>query len=415
MKFNTILLHGTEEIPFSGSMESESTLPPVCQTSAFRHTSAKRMEQIFHNKAPGFSYTRLGNPTVEAFEKRMTVLEGGIASVACASGMAAVFNALMNILRAGDEIVSSASLYGGSIDLFRELESFEIRTHYVENHDAEAFLKKTNDRTRCYFAETIGNPKLDVTDIRSLADLAHSQGLPLFIDNTAATAYLVKPIELGADIVVNSTSKYINGSSNSISGVITDGGKFRWDAKKYPGLREFSKFGPFAYIVKLRNGFFRNTGGCLSPQNAFYNIIGMETLGLRMERISGNALVLARWLQKEFPDIVVNYPGLETNPCYAIAKKQFDGHFGGILTIRVGTRERAYRILDQLKIPLQVSNIGDTKTLVLHPESTLAVHSTEEEKEAAGVYDDLIRVSVGIEDVEDLMEDFGRAIRETFM
>lgn len=342
----------------------------------------------------------------------MTVLEGGIASVACASGMAAVFNALMNILQAGDEIVSSASLYGGSIDLFRELESFGITTHYVENNNPEAFRGKTNEHTRCYFAETIGNPKLDVTDIRSLADLAHSQGLPLFVDNTVATAYLVKPLELGADIVINSTSKYVNGSSNGISGVITDGGKFCWDAKKYPGLHEFVKFGPFAYVVKLRNGFFRNTGACLSPQNAFYNILGLETLGLRMERISDNALTLARWLTENYPELTVNYPGLETNPCYAIAKKQFGGHYGGILTIRVGSRERAYRILDSLKIPLQVSNIGDTKTLVIHPESTLAVHSTEEEKAAAGVYDDLIRVSVGIEDVEDLEEDFGRAIRD---
>ncbi|MCD8325042.1 MAG: aminotransferase class I/II-fold pyridoxal phosphate-dependent enzyme [Clostridiales bacterium] len=413
MKFNTTLLHGTEEIPFFGDAESGATLPSVCQASAFRHTSAKRMEQIFHNKAPGFSYTRLGNPTVEAFEKRMTVLEGGVASVACASGMAAVFNALMNILRAGDEIVSSASLYGGTIDLFCEMESFGITTHYVKNNDLDAFREKTNDRTRCYFAETIGNPKLDVTDIRSLAELAHSQGLPLFVDNTVATAYLVKPIELGADIVINSTSKYVNGTSNSISGVITDGGKFCWDAKKYPGLSEFAKFGPFAYVAKLRNGFFRNTGGCMAPQNAFYNMIGLETLWLRMERISDNALILARRLQESFPDFTVNYPGLETNPSHEIAKKQFTGHFGGILTIRVGSRERAYRILDSLKIPLQVSNIGDTKTLVLHPESTLAVHSTEEEKAAAGVYDDLIRVSVGIEDVEDLIEDFERAIRES--
>ncbi len=412
MKFNTTLLHGTEDIPFYGDMQSGATQPPVCQSGAFRCTSAKRLEQIFQNKAPGFSYTRLGNPTVEAFEKRMTVLEGGIASVACASGMSAVFNGLMNIVRAGDEIVSSASLYGGTIDLFRELERFGITTRYAENNDLKAFREKSFELTRCYFAETIGTPKLYVTDIRSRADLAHSQGLPLFADNTAATAYLVKPIELGADIVINSASKYINGSSNSISGVITDGGKFHWDTKKYPGLCGFEKFGPFAYIAKLRNGFFRNTGGCLSPQNAFYNIIGMETLGLRMERISDNALRLARWLQKEFPDLTVNYPGLETNPCYAIAEKQFGGHYGGILTIRVGSRERAYRILDSLKIPLQVSNIGDIRTLVIHPESTLAVHSTEEEKTAAGVYDDLIRVSVGIEDAEDLMGDFGRAIRE---
>ena len=278
MKFNTALLHTN----FSGDKNTGATLTPIYQSSAFEQSTAEQLAKIFANRAPGYSYTRISNPTVDAFEKRMTALEGGIASIACASGMAALSNALLNILRAGDEIVSSASLYGGSIDLFKDLEAFGITTHFVKNNDFEAFKKATNAHTRVYFAETIGNPGMDVTDIKGLSELAHEQGLPLIIDNTVATAYLVKPLELGADIVVNSTSKYINGTSNGISGVLTDGGKFEWDTEKYPGMKAYKKFGGFAYTAKLRNGLFRNTGACLSPQNAFLNMIGMETLGLRM-------------------------------------------------------------------------------------------------------------------------------------
>ena len=261
-----------------------------------------------------------------------------------------------------------------------------------------------------YFAETIGNPRLDVTDIKTLSELAHKNGVPLIIDNTVATAYLVKPLSLGADVVVNSTSKYINANSSAISGVITDGGKFKWDIEKYPSMKDFKKFGPFAYTAKLRNGLFRNTGACLSPQNAFYNSIGMETLGLRMERICSNARKLAEFFNSEYSDITVNYPGLENSKWHDISKEQFGENAGGIITIRTGSKEKAFGIINALKLPLIVSNIGDTKTLVIHPESTLNVHSTEEEKKTAGVFDDLIRISVGIEDIEDLIEDFRQAI-----
>ena len=395
MKFNTALLHGD----FRGDKVTGSTLTPIYQSSAFEHKTAEELEKIFHNQAPGYSYTRIANPTIDAFEKRMTALEGGVASVACASGMAALYNAFCNILRAGDEIVSSASLYGGSIDLFRDLESFGITTRYVENNNWEQFQEATNEHTRLYFAETIGNPRLDVTDIKTLSELAHKNGVPLIIDNTVATAYLVKPLSLGADVVVNSTSKYINANSSAISGVITDGGKFKWDIEKYPSMKDFKKFGPFAYTAKLRNGLFRNTGACLSPQNAFYNSIGMETLGLRMERICSNARKLAEFFNSEYSDITVNYPGLENSKWHDIAKEQFGENAGGIITIRTGSKEKAFGIINALKLPLIVSNIGDTKTLVIHPESTLNVHSTEEEKKTAGVFDDLIRISVGIEDI----------------
>lgn len=406
MKFNTSLLHaGVERGERYGS-----TLPPIYQTSAFEQETALDLEKIFENKAPGYCYTRVANPTVTSFENRITKLEGGIASVACASGMAAIFNALTNILQSGDEIVSSASLYGGSIDLFKDLEAFGITTKYVENNNWEEIETAFSDRTRLVFAETIGNPGLDVTDVERLGALAHERKVPLIIDNTTATSYLFRPLEHGADIVVNSSSKYINGSSNSISGVLTDGGKFKWNKEKYPGLAEYVKFGPMAYIAKLRNGLFRNTGACLSPQNAFLNQIGMETLGLRMERQCGNALALAKWLEENYPDIIVNYPGLDSSRWHDIAIKQLQNGFGAILTIRVGSRERAFGLMDALKIPYTLSNIGDTKTLVIHPASTISLHSTEKQQEDAGVFDDLIRISVGIEDIEDLTEDFAQAI-----
>lgn len=407
MRFNTALLHGD----FRGDAATGATLTPVYQSSAFEHKTAEELEKIFHNQAPGYSYTRIANPTIDAFEKRMTALEGGAASVACASGMAALYNAFCNILQAGDEIVSSASLYGGSIDLFRDLESFGITTRYVENNNWDEFQAATNEHTRLYFAETIGNPRLDVTDIKTLSELAHKNGVPLIMDNTVATAYLVRPLSLGADVVVNSTSKYINANSSAISGVITDGGKFKWDVEKYPGMKAFKKFGPFAYTAKLRNGLFRNTGACLSPQNAFYNSIGMETLGIRMERICSNAKKLAEFFSSEYKDITVNYPGLKSSRWHDIATAQFGGNAGGIITIRTGNKAKAFAIINALKLPLIVSNIGDTKTLVIHPESTLNVHSTEEEKKTAGVFDDLIRISVGIEDIEDLIEDFRQAIK----
>jgi O-acetylhomoserine (thiol)-lyase len=323
--------------------------------------------------------------------------------------MAALFNAMTNILQSGDEIVSSASLYGGTIDLFRDLEAFGITTRYVENNNWEEIEAAMNDRTRLVFAEVIGNPRLDVTDVEHLAELAHKAGVPLIIDNTTATAYLFQPLRHGADIVVNSSSKYINGSSNSISGVLTDSGKFKWNKEKYPGLADYVKFGPMAYIAKMRNGLFRNTGACLAPQNAFLNQIGMETLGLRMERQCGNAFALAQWLEETYPDVEVNYPGLKSSAWHEIAEKQFANGFGAIVTIRVGSRERAFGLIDALEIPYTLSNIGDTKTLVIHPASTISLHSTEKQREDAGVFDDLIRISVGIEDIEDLKEDFANA------
>lgn len=405
--FNTTLLHGIDnKDPFG------ATHVPIYQSSAFRHESAEELEQIFANKAMGFSYTRINNPTIEAFEKRIAKLEGGVGSIACASGMAALTNAILNILQSGDEILAGCGLYGGTVELFDELESFGITTRYVKENVPQEYETLISDRTRLIFAETIGNPKLDVTDIAAVAQVAHAHGLPFMVDNTTATPYLIQPLKLGADIVVHSSSKYINGSSNAISGVLIYGGKFKWDAQRYPGMKPFLKFGPFAYLAKLRNGLFRNMGACLSPQNAFLNNLGLETLGLRVERQCSNALKLAEYIKSLDTGVAVNYPGCPDSPYHELAKKQLHGGYGAILTLRAGSKERAFAIINALKLPLIVSNIGDTKTLVIHPASTIAAHLSKEAQRESGVYEDQIRISVGIEDIEDLKQDFKNAIEK---
>ncbi len=405
MNFNNRLLHDRVTRETNGA-----TLPPIYQSSAFEQETAQDLAGIFANKKLGYCYTRVSNPTVTAFENRIAGLEGGIASVATSSGMAALSCALLNILQAGDEIISSASLYGGTIDLFRDIEAFGIKTVYVQNNNWEQIESSFTERTKVVFAETIGNPCLDVTDIDRLSQIAHAHGVPLIIDNTTATPYLIRAIEHGADIVVNSSSKYINGNSNSISGVLTDSGKFKWTKEKYGVLGEYIKFRPMAYIAKLRNGLFRNLGTCLSPFNAYMNVVGLETLGLRMDRQCENALKLASWFEGNFQDVTVNYPGLDSSRWHDIACSELSHGYGAILTIRVGSKQRAFEIMNKLTIPYILSNIGDTKTLVVHPASTISLHSNEKELENAGVFDDLIRISVGIEDVEDLIEDFRKAM-----
>lgn len=406
MGFNTKILHEA----WTGDDVTGATLAPIYQSSAFYQPSAEQHEKLFNNKAMGYSYTRINNPTINAFENKMTVLEEGIATVACSSGMAAITNALLNIVNAGQEIVASTSLYGGSIDVFHDFEAFGIKTVFVDIGNDEEIENAINENTRAIFAETIGNPKLDVVDIVHVAELAHKHGLPLIMDNTVATAYLIRPLSLGADVVVNSTSKYINGNSNSIGGTITINGKFKWDKEKYPGMAPYLKFGTFAYTAKLRNGLFRNIGTCMAPQTAYYNLIGLETLGLRMERACSNALKLAEHLEG-IDGVTVNYPGLASSKWNEVANRVLENGYGAILTIRVGSKEKAFQVINSLTIPRIVSNIGDTKTLIIHPESTLNAHSTEKEKVEAGVFDDLIRISVGIEDVEDLIEDFENALK----
>lgn len=407
MKFNTALLHGN----FSGDETTGATLTPIFQSSAFGQKSAEQIEKIFHNQAPGFAYSRISNPTVAAFESRITYLEEGIGSVATSSGMAAITATFLNILQSGDEIISTSSVFGGTLDLFRDLENFGIKVCFIDSITKENLDMTVTENTKAVFAETIGNPKLDVTDIRKSAELIHSYNLPFILDNTTATACLVRGINLGADIIINSSSKYINGSSNSISGIITDSGNYKWTADRYPSMKEYVQFGKFAFIAKLRNDTFRNIGCCLSPMNAYFNAIGLETLSLRMERHCQNALRLAEFFENQDGIRAVNYPLLKSSPYSDTAMSQFKGKGGGIFTIRLYTKERAFDFINHLKYAVNITNIGDTKTLVIHPASTIYAHSTQAEQEKAGVYDDLIRVSVGIEDIEDLLEDFAEALK----
>ncbi len=406
MKFDTSLLHGN----FKGDSSTGATLVPVYQSSAFGQETAEQIEKIFHNKAAGFAYTRISNPTTASFENRITYLEGGIASVAVSSGMAAISATFLNILSAGDEIISKNSIFGGTLDLFKDLEHLGIKIHLIDEITEDELKKYVNENTKAVFAETIGNPKLDVTDVKKSSEIIHSFGLPFILDNTTATTYLVKGIDLGADIIINSASKYINGNSNSISGVITDSGNFKWTAEKYPIMKDYVKFGKFAFTAKLKNDTFRNLGCCVSPTNSFYNSLGLETLSLRMERHCSNALALAESLEGLTGVREVFYPLLKSSSYYDIANSQFNGKGGGILTLRLFTKERAFAFINQLKYAINITNIGDTKTLVIHPSSTIYAHSNEEEQAKAGVYDDLIRVSVGIEDIEDLKQDFKEAL-----
>ena len=405
MNFNTSLLHGGV-----GEYGHGSTQTPIYQVSAFSHESSEKLEKVFSNQAAGFAYSRIGNPTVDAFEKRIAAIEGGIGAVACSSGMAAVTMSILNLLSAGDEVIAGSGLFGGTIDLFGDLTQLGITTRFVDTVTADSIRALINEHTKAVFAELIGNPKLDIVDIEKVSEVCHQHGIPLIIDSTTATPYLVHPFEHGADIVVHSASKYINGGGNSISGIIIDSGNFRWNTAKYPGFAEYKKFGKFAYLAKLRGGIWRNTGACLSPFNAYMNCVGLETLGLRMERICDNALKLAEFLQTQ-EGITVNYPALEDNPYFPLVRTQLHGKGGAILTIRAGSKEKAFKLINNLKYALIATNIGDVRTLVIHPASTIYLHSNEKQRESAGVYEDTIRVSVGIEDIEDLIEDFGNAIR----
>ena len=335
MEFQTKLLHGKAVDNYANG----STVPPISLANAFAYESSEQLEKVFQNRAPGFAYTRIANPTVDAFERRVNELEGGIGGVACSSGMSAVTLSLLNILQAGDEVIAGSALFGGTLDLLHDLEAFGIKVHFIPRVEKALIEPFLTDKTRAVFGEIVGNPALNVMDVRETADFLHGKGVPLIVDSTTSTPYLLNPIQYGADVVVHSTSKYINGSGDAISGIIIDSGNFSWSPERYPGMKEYKKYGKFAYLVKLRNGIWRNMGGCLAPMNAYLNIIGMETLGLRMERVCNNAFRLAQALEK-LEGVSVNYPLLESSPYHELAEKQLSGKGGAILTIRAGSNER---------------------------------------------------------------------------
>lgn len=407
LRFDSLLVHGGLEPGPSGA-----TAIPIVQSSAFAYDTAESLEDVFRGRRPGQVYTRIGNPTAEALERRLALLEGGGAAVATASGMAAITAAVLTIARAGDEILSSSSLFGGTFSLFRDtLSNYGIATRFVDPLDLDAFRAGVNERTRLVFVETIGNPKLDVPDVPALARIAREAGVPLVVDATVTTPALATGAQLEADLVVHSISKYIGGTGNSIGGAIVDRGTFDWGNGKYPHFDPYHKrYRPYAFAARLRKLIHKDIGGCIAPMNAFLFSEGVQTLSLRMERHCGNAMALARFLAGHPAVRWVNYPGLPDSPHHEVATRLYGGRYGGLLTFGTGDKASAFRAIDGLRIAKNLANIGDAKTLVIHPASTICVDFGPEERALMGVPDDLVRVSAGIEDIRDLIEDFGRAL-----
>ncbi|MDQ3689202.1 MAG: O-acetylhomoserine aminocarboxypropyltransferase/cysteine synthase [Chloroflexota bacterium] len=414
----TLALHaGQQPDPTTGARAV-----PIYATSSYNFTDADHAARLFALQEFGNIYTRIMNPTTDVFEQRIAALEGGVAALGVASGQAAETLTILNLARAGDNIVSSTSLYGGTYNLFAyTLPRFGIEVRWVEGNAPEDFEAQTDERTKGYFIETIGNPRLDVPDIATIADAAHRHQLPLIIDNTFA-AILAKPIEHGADIVIHSATKWIGGHGTSIGGVVIDAGKFDWAGSprfadftdpdpSYHGVSYTGAFGPLAFIIKLRVQLLRDVGPALSPFNSWLFIQGLETLPLRIERHSQNALAVAKWLDADERVEWVSYPGLPTHPTYANAQRYLAGGSGGIITFGVkGGADAGRTLIDSVKLFSLLANVGDAKSLIIHPASTTHQQLGPEEQRASGVTADLVRLSVGIEALDDIIADLDQAL-----
>ena len=404
---------------------TNSRAVPIYQTSSYVFDDTDQAARLFGLQEPGNIYTRIMNPTSDVLEKRVAALEGGVGALATASGMAAITLALLTLVRSGEEIVSSSSLYGGTHTLLHyTFAQFGITVNFVDANDPENFRQAITPKTKAIYAETVGNPKLDTLDIEAVASIAHENGIPLVIDNTMPSPYLVQPFAFGADIVIHSATKYIGGHGTSIGGVIVDSGKFPWNNGKFPQLSEpdpsyhgvnfWEALGNQAYITKVRVQGLRDLGPCISPFNSFLLLQGLETLHLRMERHSQNALAVAGYLEKHPKVAWVNYPGLPSHPSHELAKKYHTrGLYGGMISfgIKGGVAEGKV-FIDSLKLLSLLANIGDAKSLVIHPASTTHQQLSSEEQLASGVTPDLIRLSVGIENVADIIADMEQALRK---
>jgi O-acetylhomoserine (thiol)-lyase len=420
----TLAVHAGQESP---DPATGSRAVPIYQTASYVFKSTDHASNLFALKELGNIYTRIMNPTSDAFEKRIAALEGGVAALAVASGQAAISLALLAITQVGDEIVSANNLYGGTYELFHyTFPKLGRKVIFVDSTKPEEFKKAITARTRAIYAETIGNPKLDVPDFDQIARIAHDEGLPFVVDNTVGIG-IVRPIEYGADIIVDSATKFINGHGNSIGGIIVDSGKFDWSRGKFPeftepdpsyhGLKYWDAFGNFpglgnvAFIFKVRVQLLRDLGPTLSPFNSFLFLQGVETLALRQDRHSENALKVARHLKSHPAVAWVNYPGLEEHPSHALAEKYLKGKYNAILGFGIkGGLPAAKKFIESLQLLSHLANIGDSKSLVIHPASTTHQQLTPAEQAATGVTADFIRVSVGIEDVEDIIADLDQAL-----
>jgi len=416
--FETLQVHAGQA-PAPGT---NARAVPIYQTTSYTFEDAEHGARLFALEEPGNIYTRIMNPTTGVLEERIAALEGGVAALATASGQAAQFLALSTLAQAGENIVSTSFLYGGSYNQFKvTLPRLGIDVRFVPGDDPEDFRAAIDGGTRALYVETIGNPRFNIPELRALADLAHDHGVPLVVDNTFGCAgYLCRPIEHGADIVVASATKWIGGHGTSIGGIIVDGGSFDWGSGRFPvftdpspgyhGLRFHETFGKLAFITRARVEGLRDLGPCLSPFNAFLLLQGLETLSLRVQRHVDNTLELARWLEAHPAVEWVSYPGLPAHPYHHAAKRYLKNGFGAVLTFGIkGGKDAGRRFIDSVELASHLANVGDAKTLVIHPATTTHQQLSEAERASSGVTGDLIRVSVGIEHIEDIKADFSQA------
>jgi O-acetylhomoserine (thiol)-lyase len=417
-ELETLAVHGGQAPdPTTGSRAV-----PIYQTTAYAFEDTDHARRLFALEEPGNIYTRIGNPTVEVFEQRIALMEGGVAAVAFSSGHAALVATILNICHAGDEIVTSSSLYGGTYNLFATtLPKYGITTKFVDPSDPDNFRRAITPRTRAVFGETIGNPRLDIFDMEAVGQIAHENGIPLIVDNTFASPVLCRPFEWGADLIIHSATKWLGGHGAAMGGVVIDAGRFDWNSPKFPGftepdqsyhgLRYAVDCGRAGFATKVRTQMLRDLGACQSPFNAFLLLLGLETLPLRMRQHSENAMAVARHLADHPAVAWVQYPGLPDHPSHSLARKYLPDGFGGMLIFGVkGGLAAGARFIDAVQLFSHLANVGDAKSLVIHPASTTHSQLTPEQRIAAGVGDDLIRVSIGLENAKDLIADLDQAL-----
>jgi len=407
--FNTKVIHAAQS---SGDWHG-ATLPPIFQTASHLHPTAENLSQTFAGKTTDHVYMRLTNPTNRILEEKLSALEGGKGAIVMSSGMAAITNTCMALLRAGDEFVTGNSLFMSTYLLFTNVfKKYGITARLVESVDYDAIENSINSKTRFVYLETIGNPKMDIPDLALVAEIAHKHGLPLVIDNTLATPSLCRPIELGVDVVIHSTTKYLSGHGDAMGGVVIDAGSFPWPEERFPDFQPFiDRKGPLALLDKVWREHHINFGTTQAPFHAYLTMIGLDTLALRMKRHMDNTLKVADYL-REKPEVKwVNYPGSKDHPSHDIAKKQFeDKGFGGMLTFGLNDQEACFQFINNLRLIYQLANLGDCKTLVIHPYSSQYVSFDDNTRESLSITADMIRLSVGIEAVSDICDDLGQAL-----
>ena len=420
-KLDTLAIHAGHEV----DSDTLSRSVPIYQTASYMFRDTDHAADLFALKEFGNIYTRLMNPTTDVLEKRLAALEGGVGGLALSSGQSAIYVSILNICGSGDHIVASDSLYGGTVTLFSHtFAKLGIEVTFVDARKPEDIARAIKDNTRLIYIESVANPKNNVLQYEEIADIAHKNGMPLICDNTVTTPILLRPIDFGADIVVHSCTKFIGGHGTSIGGAIVDSGKFDWNNGRYPeltepdssyhGVKYVESFGNLAYIIKARTQLLRDMGSCMSPFNAFLFLQGLETLHLRMPRHCENALALARWLEKQPQVTWVNYPGLKSHPDYELAQKYLPKGQGAILGFGIkGGKDAGIKFINNVKLASHLANIGDSKTLVIHPASTTHQQLTEQEQIAAGVTEDYIRTSVGTEHIDDIIADFEEALKNS--